>query len=526
MSTDSHQQKINRLPFHYNDNGEMVFSLTSHPRDGSRDRAWIPHPGVIPVIFLPGIMGSNLYSISKKDKKDPVWRLNGSLSMFPWLFRGAKTRKDLLHPARVKVDNRGDIVDAVIPAMPQALCRERGWGEVGAMSYGETLPWLQSHLNDFNHFEQGLRKQMLGEGDAWGQQLTQQEWDNSYRYRYPVYAVGYNWLDTNANSALRLKMRIEQILAEQQAEQVILVTHSMGGLVARYCSEVLGMREKIKGIVHGVMPATGAPAAYRRMKSGTENPGSGFGWLKGWLTSEILGANGEEMSAVFCQSPGPLELLPFKEYGKNIAGYSSTPSQSWLTIRYPGQAQRYPLDDPFYEIYCNTRDWWKLYDPVLMNPEGAEKTSEEKFKSLVEGTVSLFQTNLAEQYHPNTYAFYGNSAAAVTYGTVTWHSDHPSALHMTSSRYLSEQGKNQQRDIAWLTHGRRQTESFTISAMDMPGDGTVPWISGIAPQGKPGVKAIKAFSTDHEGAYKTDKADILSYTLWSVIKIVNTEDKQ
>ena len=87
----------------------------------------------------------------------------------------------------------------------------------------------------------------------------------------PVHAVGYNWLASNALAAKKLRDEINRITAQYNkgqfsCEQVILVTHSMGGLVARACAQLPGMADKIAGISHGVMPATGAAVAYRRCK--------------------------------------------------------------------------------------------------------------------------------------------------------------------------------------------------------------------------------------------------------------------
>jgi alpha-beta hydrolase superfamily lysophospholipase len=48
-----------------------------------------------------------------------------------------------------------------------------------------------------------------------------------------------------------------------QCEKVIVVTHSMGGLVARALihPKMGSLKDKVLGIVHGVMPAIGAGAA-------------------------------------------------------------------------------------------------------------------------------------------------------------------------------------------------------------------------------------------------------------------------
>ena len=55
---------------------------------------------VIPVIFLPGVMGSNL--MDKKGKS--IWRYDDSMSLMGWSLptSGPKERKRLLHPDRVE----------------------------------------------------------------------------------------------------------------------------------------------------------------------------------------------------------------------------------------------------------------------------------------------------------------------------------------------------------------------------------------------------------------------------------------
>ncbi|MCQ8801119.1 GPI inositol-deacylase, partial [Escherichia coli] len=57
-------------------------------------------------------------------------------------------------------------------------------------------------------------------------------------YQFPVHVVGYNWLGSNRLSAKRLSEEVEKIIKRYQEQKmkchkVILVTHSMGGLVAR-----------------------------------------------------------------------------------------------------------------------------------------------------------------------------------------------------------------------------------------------------------------------------------------------------
>ncbi|MFX5747526.1 hypothetical protein ABTE19_21620, partial [Acinetobacter baumannii] len=77
----------------------------------------------------------------------------------------------------------------------------------------------------------------------------------------------------------------------------------MGGLVARACAQLPEMAERILGVVHGVMPALGAPATYKRIRAGFEGAGQ-----------VVLGRNAAECTAVMANAPGPLELLPTAQY--------------------------------------------------------------------------------------------------------------------------------------------------------------------------------------------------------------------
>lgn len=57
---------------------------------------------VIPVIFLPGIMGTNLKENSEEKNAKAVWRYDSETSLLGWTLpsSGPKERKRLLHPER------------------------------------------------------------------------------------------------------------------------------------------------------------------------------------------------------------------------------------------------------------------------------------------------------------------------------------------------------------------------------------------------------------------------------------------
>src|SRR4051812_6269596 len=97
--------------------------------------------------------------------------------------------------------------------------------------------------------------------------------------------------------------RINQVMDDlnqsgYECNQVIVVTHSMGGLVGRALvhPDYGNLQDKVLGIVHGVMPAIGAPAAYKRMRAGFEDGGMMSGPEES-LAAKVAGNYGNEVTA-------------------------------------------------------------------------------------------------------------------------------------------------------------------------------------------------------------------------------------
>lgn len=524
------------IPPIYDNRGNPTWRSLTSPAGGSPAVCMMVPDRIIPVIFVPGVMGSNLKG---KDKAKKIkWRLDGPASMLSWLQRGPKDRKQYLTHQTMEVDNDGDIPGGTSQYTEEL--KRRGWGEVGAMSYAPFLIWLENALNDFDNAHAGIRHQLIGValGASKGEQaLAKNEVALSYRYRFPVHACGYNWLDDNANSAKRLSQRVNEIIQryrheKKRCEKVIIVTHSMGGLIARYCSEILGASDKIFGIVHGVMPAIGAPAVYRRMKAGTENPGSGVaGWLEGHVGSKILGENAADMTAVLSGAPGPLQLLPTPEYGNH-----------WLKIR-QNNGTEYSLPksgDPYTEIYTVRGQWWSLCEDHLINPlnnetdlnRRAARTDADwlEFSKIIDTKVAPFHSSIKAKYHPYTLAFYGSDPQYPAFGEVVWTGGNVLGenffgaegrpAYPMNGRALdsSEVGKN--RTIASPLGGRGWRtgvqQKYTLQAPEAPGDGTVPDRSGVAPHSY--VQSLLKVSVGHEPAYK-DSELAQQFTLRAIVQI-------
>lgn len=506
----------------------------SAPDDSYAQIKMIPDR-VIPVIFVPGVMGSNLKGLGKSKKVE--WLLDSKSSMKGWLIRGAEFRKEHLTPATMRVVDTGKI-DPGNSGIPVEELKRRGWGEVGFMSYGDTLPWLETSLNDYQTAETGERaklKELALQALVGESTLTQDEFELSYKYRFPVYACGYNWLDSNSVAAARLGSCIDAVIArykneKKKCEKVIVVTHSMGGLVARHCSEVGNYQSKIFGIVHGVMPAIGAAAVYRRFKAGTEGA---------YIASEVLGNDAAEMTAVLSSAPGPMQLLPTPEYGNG-----------WLKIKDGATEHSLPKSgDPYGEIYTVRGKWWSMAEDHLINPLNKEPDSKKRqtlvdadwlrFSDLIHRYVKTFHTDIKANYHPNTHAFIGNDAAFKAYGNVTWsgsslfNNKRPTdALERPALTPVELKEKNQPEqeikgyrsvqghftDGGWFANMER---TFFISEPEEPGDGTVPQRSGLA--ARAACKTFMQVKVEHEPAYNHKKGDdnlrACRFTLRAIVKI-------
>ena len=525
-----------KIAVQYDVRGNPFWESLATPTDDSCAVCYMVPDRIIPIVFIPGVMGSNL-----KSRTDNVrWRLDSSTTISPWLVRGAEIRKKSLTPENMVLDDQGTIPEGT--AQSREELHRRGWGEIAHMSYGPFLVWLENALNDFDDCKNGLRQSLLGQSlqaELGETPLTKEEIALSYRYRFPVHVCGYNWLDDNAHSATHLNVRIRNIINRyrkegKRCEKVILVTHSMGGLVARYSSEVLGIRSLIFGIVHGVMPSLGAAAVYRRMKSGTENSGEGaLGFLKGLATSAALGSDGAEMTAVLSSAPGPLQLLPTAEYGNH-----------WLKIK-TGNDPEISLPkngDPYTEIYTVRDRWWGLCEDRLINPLNEEKDPQKrqqqidsdwkKFAVVISKNVFEFHEKITKKYHHNTYAFYGASEQHRAYGEVSWFgSTSLGATNIMNATLEPAEGTLQavgaigsRRTVDVPYNNRQKTHPFVyqISAPDEPGDGTVPRRSGVALKNH--VNSVLCVKVEHEPAFKASEA-AQHFTLRAIVKIAQEVQK-
>jgi hypothetical protein len=549
MSNETSTEEIIVTPTKADKDGRLLASTRLTPDTDQRCVAVMQAPTVvIPIIFIPGIMGTNLQSADGQtvweppntDGLGPI--LNAVGQMGRYLFINAAERQRALNPLTTQVYYGGS-VDAE-GEIDKKTATARGWGALSRSAYQPMMSKLQKELNNMV-----LLGKMTAPWDDvgmrspkdYGEQknqaaLNEAQMQHAANYQFDVWGGGYNWTKSNRDSSLELIEYIEKtVLAFYDkkdecgnkilnAEKVILVTHSMGGLVARAICNIHGY-SKVLGVVNGVMPATGAAATYHHARCGYEG-----------AAKIILGRNAAEVIAVMGNSPGALELIPSAEYNSG---------KPWLKLGgMTDENPQLPIADPYTEIYKNTA-WYGLIpaqsegflDPAKLYSAGSppasgglqldEEISVRNLYNKKIDKVQEFHNEISKKYPTPVYVHYGADTGQETWTTVHWQGDvlfDYAALHIAKDNH---KGK--------LSIGSKDSPiPLEFGEAKQAGDGTVPDVSGAAP-GDSGVTAIfrqgnlgagdyvninkkgKAKGYDHQGSYNDIRAQWA--TLYSVVKI-------
>jgi hypothetical protein len=601
---------------------EGEFHLT--PADTEqRETVFLAPPNrVIPVIFLPGVMGSNLRMsrARKKDLKaqnDIAWRPDdlGASTLLTNVRKTAylspRTRQMKLDPDETEVDyyrytedqgrfdpsgalsQQSDTRHSNVPDTLQDVglltsdhapiglalskhpnaataaqkARWRGWSEISFGDYSVALCTLEGRLNRIinlwyaqykdkpghnpldlfwisNENSNGQLLSVTGASPKrWGASdaavLEEKEVLRVANCLYPVHAMGYNWLQSNAVSAKKTAARIRHLIKTYQAhghkcDKVILVTHSMGGILARAIihPEIGGLNDCVLGIYHSVQPVYGSAAAYKRVRSGVDGHSP---------AAAIIGNTGQDVTAVFANAPGPLELLPTPEYGHNwlkvqdpngkilaqwpaTVGLSGAPSNATKPMGMSGT----PIND----IYTQEPEiWWRLINPDWINPAEKKFNASSPTESVNEkiANAQAFHAKIKNTFHTHTYASYAADAKNPTHGNVIYKIEPLSYEDINVNTTIAAAKES---PLMWRLVSEDGTGDLIVSLKDQhrfklkllppqeAGDGTVPSDYSAAK-----VKAAVHFvqtGYDHQGSYKADAVGVSM--LYAMIKIANTAE--
>ncbi|MEJ5140484.1 MULTISPECIES: esterase/lipase family protein [Acinetobacter] len=468
------------------ENNEKFVSQTTPTKTETLCKVTLPAEYVIPIIFIPGIMGSN---IKDKNTGQHVWyppntTKEGLDASTAGEQRDARTRQRELNPETTIVGQDGfidedDIED--IKGFDRTKALNRGWGSVWWKGYSKILIYMETYLNqeivkgtpsakdlkdpdffsgtkEWKKIVATKSKSWFGKSDKsklediiedWGplkkdiELLTKELHGKLANYSFPIFAIGYNWLQDNDQSARYVaemmnrfvKPQIKKEFPNQEFKKFIIVTHSMGGLVTRALIQNDSVKDDILGVMHGVMPASGAPTVYQRIVRGWEGGEVVDGMLASYIANksrEVFGATSERLMPVLANSPGALQLLPFANFLQH-KDQQGQQSKAWLTLsarNRNGQVvtARLPKEDPYGEIYTRTDTWWSMINEQFLDPAGILNAQIDQengigiadFYLINVKKVQDFHIKISDSYHQNTYAHYGRDEEHLAYNEVLW----------------------------------------------------------------------------------------------------------
>ncbi|MCF3994966.1 GPI inositol-deacylase, partial [Pseudomonas aeruginosa] len=282
--------------------------------------------------------------------------------------------------------------------------------------------------------------------------------------------------------------------------KVILVTHSMGGLVARALTQLHGY-ERVLGVVHGVQPATGSSTIYHHMRCGYEG-----------IAQVVLGRNAGEVTAVVANSAGALELAPSAEYREGRPWLFLCDAQGQVLKDIDGKPRAYPQNqNPYEEIYKSST-WYGLVPEQnaqyldLSNTENKKKNPRVIFEKKIDAIADFHNELATAGYHVETYIHYGADDSRHSWRDLIWKGD-PTPLETPGATLNDDENGTYnswfRRGLPTIVQGPLEAGN-PLDASGSGGDETVPTDSGQAPA-LAGVKASFRHGSKGKGQANTKR---------------------
>ena len=268
-----------------------------------------------PILFVPGVMGSRIERPGNDNSRSGmIWDPDDTIVMLTVAAMHTVTRAELFSVLQTRTAfpcrKWSEVAKKAGVTEEQ---RQRGWAGLSWNFYGRGLQDLQTHA------------------DVW---------------EGKVYAFGYDWRKSNIDSGELLAQKIAAIRQENDNKKVLVVTHSMGGLVTRAACRVHGAEANVLGVVHTLQPAFGTPLSYRLSKMGASSgtpwlwDGGGMEWVADHVLATIQGRTPVHYAIVSHGLRGPFELLPNQLMHRCTGQETSQPPgehgqapNSWLDLQ-------------------------------------------------------------------------------------------------------------------------------------------------------------------------------------------------
>jgi PGAP1-like protein len=451
--------------------------LQTHEGDGADTLS----SSCTPVIFVPGVMGSRIGLSSSR-----TWDPDSTLAMLRWpplTMSGVQTNRAALSVAatgsRPITELGSDAKKDISKNAAASGVAQRELGLIKAPSADQ----IQQFFGVTRNWASILWK-------YYGMVLLRLEGQfNATRTVNPVYAFGYDFRQSNAVSGGKLREFIGQVLSKHPAaSRVIIVTHSMGGLVVRGAiAGDGGIVDKIRGVIHGAQPSNGAVVCYTRFLSGMMEPVESVGFWD--LTPTVVGQTSAEYSYLMSGLPGPLQLLPNHRY------QSFFTDGKWLD----GLGTDADLSD-IYSVYAG--DGPAGLAPRVSFAQNLRGTDAERASQTVVNdfarhlaTAKSFHEQLANSpnaaFHPQTVVLYSTGLDTVYNVRVNTDHNDVSLHNQWTTRKLDGGGIEVTDNFAKIAYVRKRL-----------GDITVPDVSARCPAAKDVTPEVPAPGTEHGNVYK------------------------
>ena len=231
----------------------------------------ISQPDSLPVIYIPGIMGSPLYNdIDDDDKLE-----DGEKA---WI------KEPYLQFLSTRLAENG--IDPLLPEYNIKVAPIRN----------DTANTL---LDEFEEEPLDLFKGFFDNLEANGYILDDN--DDDFTEGENLFCFSYDWRKDNAYNAELLSEFIDSVLSWSGSDKVNLVGHSMGGIVAKTFIKLFD-NSRVEKMVFIGSPHLGAPEVLTVMLNGKL-----FEWLNNFITNSLIRELGRNLTSCY-------QLIPTRSY--------------------------------------------------------------------------------------------------------------------------------------------------------------------------------------------------------------------
>ncbi|MEI7765304.1 MAG: hypothetical protein WCI93_01825 [bacterium] len=206
------------------------------------------------------------------------------------------------------------------------------WPNINKMIFSITDNFLNDLALNSDGTENSIKPMKLGDIvrgtrlDILGIKYNRKTWEGlisflkreGYIENVNLFVFPYDWRKSNANSALRLNAKINEILTNTGADKVDLVAHSMGGLVAKKYIADNGA-SKVDQLIFMGTPQLGAPEVFKAIVEGND---------MGIKIEKLSLLSPDRVKYIIQNMPGVFELLPSKKY---IDGQGNFLGEKYIT---------------------------------------------------------------------------------------------------------------------------------------------------------------------------------------------------